>query len=94
VATKSGKQKNSKSNAQRMASMKSECAPRDVYQHPQGTFFCFPNIIAPGISSTNHHNWMLDEAGVALIPGSGFGARGEGTLRLAYANSIENILQA
>jgi aspartate/methionine/tyrosine aminotransferase len=31
---------------------------------------------------------------VALIPGSGFGAWGEGTLRLADANSIENIQQA
>ncbi len=40
-------------------------APRDIYQCPQDAFFCFPNIIAPGISSTNHHNWLLDEAGAA-----------------------------
>lgn len=37
---------------------------------------------------------MLEEAGVALLPGTSFGAHGEGYLRLSYANSVENIEKA
>jgi aspartate/methionine/tyrosine aminotransferase len=37
---------------------------------------------------------LLDEAGVASIAGTSFGAYGEGYLRISYANSIENIAEA
>jgi aspartate aminotransferase len=33
----------------------------------------------------------LEQAGVALLPGSSFGQYGEGYLRLSYANSLQNI---
>ncbi len=36
----------------------------------------------------------LDEAGVACLPGTSFGALGEGYLRFSYANSVENIEKA
>ncbi len=39
-------------------------------------------------------DWILDEAGVALLPGFAFGKFGEGYLRLSCANSIENIQKA
>ena len=58
---------------------------------PQGAFYVFPNIKALEKSSSEVANWMLEEAGVALLPGSAFGAYGEGYLRLSYANSIKNI---
>ena len=63
-------------------------------QKPQGAFYVFPNITGLGKSSDEVANWMLEEAGVALLPGTSFGAHGEGYLRLSYANSVENIEKA
>jgi aspartate/methionine/tyrosine aminotransferase len=63
-------------------------------QIPQGAFYVFPNITALGKSSDEVANWILEEAGIALLPGSAFGKYGEGYLRLSYANSVENIERA
>lgn len=63
-------------------------------QNPQGAFYVFPNIRELGKTSQEAADWFLEEAGVALLPGSAFGAYGEGYLRLSYANSIENIQTA
>jgi aspartate/methionine/tyrosine aminotransferase len=68
--------------------------PGFTCQKPQGAFYVFPNIRGTGMSSTDLANLILDEAGVALLPGSSFGAYGEGYLRLSYANSIDNIERA
>ncbi|MBL7163147.1 MAG: pyridoxal phosphate-dependent aminotransferase [Anaerolineales bacterium] len=68
--------------------------PGVACQKPQGAFYVFPNIKSLGISSVDLANYLLDEAGVALLPGSSFGAGGEGYLRLSYANSVENIQRA
>jgi aspartate/methionine/tyrosine aminotransferase len=38
--------------------------------------------------------YLLEEAGVAVLPGTSFGKCGEGYLRLCFANSMENIRQA
>ena len=61
---------------------------------PQGAFYVFPNIRAFGLSSNEMANRLLDEVGVAVLPGTAFGQNGEGFIRLAYANSLENIGQA
>ncbi len=60
-------------------------------QMPQGAFYTFPNIKATEMKSDELANLILEKAGVALLPGSAFGEQGEGYLRFAYANSIENI---
>jgi len=60
-------------------------------QCPQGAFYVFPNITATGMNSGDLANFLLEKAGVALLPGSSFGKHGEGYLRLSYANSIKNI---
>jgi aspartate aminotransferase len=60
-------------------------------QKPQGAFYAFPNITGTGMKSEVLANRVLEEAGVALLPGNSFGQYGEGYLRLSYANSIENI---
>jgi len=60
---------------------------------PQGAFYVFPNIRETGKSSQEIANLMLDY-GVAVLPGPGFGKYGEGYLRLAYSNSIQNIQRA
>lgn len=61
---------------------------------PQGAFYAFPNVRGLGLPSQEVANWFLEEAGVALLPGTAFGQYGEGYLRLSYANSIENIERA
>ncbi len=63
-------------------------------QMPRGAFYTFPNITALGRSADWLADYLLDEAGVAVLPGTAFGAYGEGYLRLCYANSLENIQRA
>ena len=61
---------------------------------PSGAFYAFANITATGISSKNLQDRLLEEAGVATIAGTSFGALGEGYLRFSYASSAENIVAA
>ena len=62
---------------------------------PHGAFYVFPNITALGLGdSATVADRLLDEAGVATLAGTCFGAQGEGYLRLSYANSLENIGEA
>jgi aspartate aminotransferase len=61
---------------------------------PQGAFYAFPNIQAFGRSSADLAEVLLEEAGVAVLPGTAFGRNGAGYLRLSYANSMENIRKA
>jgi aspartate aminotransferase len=61
---------------------------------PAGAFYAFPNISKTGISARELQDRLLNEAGVALIAGTSFGAQGEGYVRFSYANSTENILTA
>jgi aspartate aminotransferase len=60
-------------------------------QKPAGAFYVFPNIRAFGMASEELARLLLEEGGVALLPGTAFGDYGEGYLRLSYANSMENI---
>ena len=59
-----------------------------------GAFYAFPNIEGTGLSAREAQDRFLEEAGVATIAGTSFGAWGEGYLRFSYANSIENIREA
>ena len=61
---------------------------------PQGAFYVFPNVKSLGRPAAELANLLLDEVGVALLPGTAFGRYGEGYLRLCYANSLENIERA
>jgi len=61
---------------------------------PQGAFYAFPNVRAFGRPSAELADYLLEEAGVAVLPGTAFGHHGEGYLRLSYANSLENIQKA
>jgi aspartate aminotransferase len=63
-------------------------------QMPAGAFYAFPNVRALGGDSRQLADYFLGQAGVALLSGGGFGAAGEGYLRLSYANSIEKLEQA
>ncbi|MEW5830956.1 MAG: pyridoxal phosphate-dependent aminotransferase [Chloroflexota bacterium] len=65
--------------------------PGFTCRKPQGAFYAFPNITGTGKSSSELANFILEQAGVALLPGDAFGEYGEGYLRLSYATSMENI---
>jgi aspartate/methionine/tyrosine aminotransferase len=58
---------------------------------PQGAFYAFPNMTTFGRTSKWLADYLLEEAGVAVLPGTDFGAGGEGYLRLCFANSLENL---
>lgn len=61
---------------------------------PQGAFYAFPDIRELGLTSQQAAEKLLDTVQVVAIPGSAFGDCGEGFLRMAYANSEENIEEA
>ncbi len=61
---------------------------------PGGAFYAFPNIKRLGVNSLEFCEILLREAGVAAVPGSGFGPYGEGHVRFSYATSMENIKEA
>ncbi len=61
---------------------------------PKGAFYMFPNITKTGWASKKLADALLEEAGVAALSGTAFGAFGEGYLRFSIANSMENIKKA
>jgi len=61
---------------------------------PGGAFYVFPDIRGTGMVSRELADYLLYEAGVAVLSGTAFGANGEGYLRLSYANSYENLEEA
>ena len=61
---------------------------------PLGAFYTFPNITGTGLSASQLQNQMLEEAGVATVAGTSFGAYGEGYIRFSYAASLDEITQA
>jgi aspartate/methionine/tyrosine aminotransferase len=61
---------------------------------PAGAFYVFPNVQQLPLSCGALADYLLEEAGVALLSGAAFGKFGEGYLRLSYANSVENIYEA
>ncbi len=61
---------------------------------PKGAFYVFPNVKPLGWKSNELQRRLLDEAGVACLAGTAFGAEGEGHLRFSYAASIADIEEA
>jgi aminotransferase len=58
---------------------------------PFGAFYVFPSIKKLGMTSEEFATKLLQEEKVAVVPGTAFGACGEGYLRISYAYSIENL---
>jgi len=58
---------------------------------PHGAFYMFPSIKCTGLSSAEFCEQFLLAEKVAVIPGSAFGAGGEGFVRICYASSMEKI---
>lgn len=58
---------------------------------PTGAFYLFVNIEKTGKTCDEVALYLLEKAGVAVVPGSAFGNFGQGCLRISYANSYENL---
>ncbi len=58
---------------------------------PQGAFYAFPNITGTGFDERELADRLLTEAGVAVLPGTAFGAAGKGFIRLAYTQSEDEL---
>jgi len=63
-------------------------------QRPQGAFYAFPRVEGLAEDQDALADRLLEEAGLALLPGTGFGPGGAGYLRLSYANSEANLALA
>ena len=57
---------------------------------PKGAFYVFVKHNVPGMNASDLANHLLDNGGVAVVPGTSFGAGGEGYLRISYATSTQN----
>ena len=61
---------------------------------PKGAFYVFPNISASGMTSEQFCMKLLEEKQVAIVPGTAFGASGEGFARISYAYSLDHLQTA
>ena len=61
---------------------------------PEGAFYVFPNITSTGLSSMEFATRLIQEKRVAVVPGTAFGACGEGYIRACYATSMDGIREA
>ncbi len=61
---------------------------------PRGAFYSFPSIRSTGLTSEAFAQGLLREEKVAVVPGSAFGASGEGFVRACYATSLDQIKEA
>ncbi len=61
---------------------------------PRGAFYTFPCITSTGMSSEEFAEKLLQEEKVAVVPGTAFGACGEGYVRCCYATSVPDLEEA
>ncbi len=61
---------------------------------PRGAFYIFPDIRKFKMTSEEFAYKLLQDKKVVVVPGSAFGASGEGFIRISYAYSIENLKNA
>ena len=61
---------------------------------PRGAFYTFPDVSVTGMDSVTFSERLLAEERVAVVPGSAFGAHGEGYVRACYASGYEQIERA
>ena len=61
---------------------------------PRGAFYVFPSVKSTGLRSEEFCTRLLKEKQVACVPGTAFGASGEGHIRCSYATSLENLTEA
>lgn len=73
-----------------MLEMLKQVAGLELESVPNGTFYFFPKITLPGISSPQLADYLLESAGIAVVDGAAFGSNGNGHLRISYASSYDS----
>ena len=63
-------------------------------QRPAGAFYVFPQLSGFRVSTDEIADRLLNDAGVAVLAGTAFGTVGADSLRLSFANSVENLERA
>ena len=61
---------------------------------PEGAFYVFPSIQSTGMTSDEFCERLIYDKHVAVVPGTAFGACGEGYIRISYAYSIKHLSEA
>jgi len=61
---------------------------------PAGAFYAFPSVIGTGVDGQEMADRLLHEAGVCVLAGTAFGDVGADHIRISYANSRENLVEA
>ena len=61
---------------------------------PKGAFYIFPNIKNFGKTSEEMAQYLLEEAQIAVVPGTTLGECSSDFIRISYANSYENLKMA
>ena len=61
---------------------------------PEGAFYVFPSIRSTGMTSDEFSERLIYDKRVAVVPGSAFGACGEGHVRISYAYSLKHLTEA
>ncbi|HEY3215172.1 MAG TPA: pyridoxal phosphate-dependent aminotransferase [Candidatus Eisenbacteria bacterium] len=61
---------------------------------PRGAFYCFPNIARTGMDDEDFAQALLHEERVAVVPGTAFGPSGADHVRVCYATSYEELVEA
>lgn len=70
------------------------CIDKLSCKTPSGAFYIFVNVKELNMLAEEIVEFLLNDAGVALVAGTAFGKEGEGYMRLSYANSYENLVEA
>ena len=65
-----------------------ECA------RPAGAFYAFPDVSGTGFDGPRLAEALLADAGVCVLPGTAFGQVGRDHVRISYATSLENLVEA
>lgn len=61
---------------------------------PGGAFYLFVDVEKTGMTGEEFSKFLLNNAGVAVIPGTAFGTRAVNEVRISYATSMENLEKA
>ncbi|MCD1146636.1 pyridoxal phosphate-dependent aminotransferase [Peptoniphilus sp. KCTC 25270] len=61
---------------------------------PEGAFYLYPEISATGMTDKEMASYLMEEAGVVVVPGSSFGSKNGQYIRLAYCRSMDEIIEA
>lgn len=95
-----------KNPAEDIAGMRESYAARRNYMHsafqemgvecflPGGAFYMFPTIGKFGLTSYDFAMKLLEEENVAVVPGTAFGACGEGAVRCCFATAFDDLKEA